>query len=153
MKISNLNDPVAVSTITDDIIDALKPLAAKYGLAVSRGPASYTANSLHVKIEIATVSDDGVANTREREDFKLAAGRYGLEPGDLGSTIIISGVSMAIVGLRRKARTHQILCRRTGDGGLTACPAVEVARALGRPGRLATPGATGTDLLRQFANR
>lgn len=120
---SNLRD------MERDINEALKPIAEKYGVVMNAGGGSFEPTNARLHLSIATKGKGGSVNTREAEDFKRNAFRYGLKPEDLGREFTEGGHTYKIVGCKPKSYQYPILCVR--DGSKTyKMPADRVARGL-----------------------
>lgn len=88
-----------IDTIRDDINEALKPVADKYGLSIHAGRATYTATSASFKLELVDVKanwESGILFT-------------GLQPDDLGKECLFGKQRLTIVGFDNDARTNKIL--------------------------------------------
>ena len=109
MKITSF-DRNSVDVLCSDIEAALAGVAGKHGVRVSLGKTTYRSNQCSVTIEAATISPDGEANTREVEDFKMAASFFGLTPEHLGQTFRDEhGLRFRLVGLNMKSRKRPFI--------------------------------------------
>lgn len=111
----NQLDKQSLTRIRDQINAALEMVADDLGLNITVGSCRYTAKNATLKVEIATLSDDGSIQNKEREDFKIWAPSYGLSSGDLGKTFESNGNTYEVCGLKRRSRKYPILAKRA-DG-------------------------------------
>jgi hypothetical protein len=97
---------------------ALAAVEAQYGIKITVGNARFLPDNATFKIEMATVGTAGVANTREREDFKREAFRYGLNASDLDKEIGygFSNDRYIIKGLNTRRSKYPIVATRVRDG-------------------------------------
>lgn len=97
---------------------ALAAVEAQYGIKITVGNARFLPDNATFKIEMATIGQSGVANTREREAFKSQAVLYGLNPNDLDKTITygFGGEQYTIIGLSPRRSKYPIVAKRVRDG-------------------------------------
>jgi hypothetical protein len=115
MTIRSFDRPT-VRTLREEIESALRPLCEKHGLSLEVGRANFDYQSLTFKVQLAVAGEEGVAMTREAQDFKLLAPQLGLSPDDLGREITAGGNQYKILGYRRLARKTPIIVERQPDG-------------------------------------
>ena len=126
-------DRATCRKVGERVEEVLEELGKELGLNFSYKGGSYADNNLTMKIEAATLSEDGSVNTKEADAFKEMAKLYGLKTEDLGREITLSGEKFTIEGLRTRARKKPILLTRVKDGKAGyICPVNSVLRALGR---------------------
>lgn len=113
MTISSFS-PAVCRDVQARVQAALAPLAKELGLQITAKAGSYSAEAYTFKVECATISSDGKAQTKEALDFKAYAFRYGLSPEDLWTTFERGGETYTIVGCKPRSRKYPILCR-TGE--------------------------------------
>ena len=113
---------------------ALESVATEMNLSLRVGNMSYTHDTVTIKVEGATIGDNGVANSNEASDFKSLATYYGLKPEDLNrefiSTDYIGTKTYTIVGIKPKSRKYPILVVDKRDGKTYKLPAAMVVKAL-----------------------
>lgn len=114
MTINQL-DKESLTHIRDQINTALELVAEDLGIDISLGSCRYTTKNATLKLEIATLGDDGAIQNKEAEDFKIFAPRYGLSASDLGKTFESSGTTYEVCGLKPRSRKYPILAKRA-DG-------------------------------------
>ena len=115
MKIDSF-DRINLRLISADLEAAFAPVAAKYGITFSYKGARFLADNATFKIEAATIGASGVANTRERDNFKLYASMYGLKDTDLDKEITYNGKRFVIKGLNTRRQRYPIVATRVADG-------------------------------------
>ena len=108
-------DKPTLRALRADLDAALAAVAAKHGIAVRVGNASFMPNTATFKLELATKGDDGAVVTKEAQAFRQLAGSYGLAPTDLGREVTLSGDRFRIIGLRAAAIKRPILLEMVGD--------------------------------------
>ena len=104
-----------IESIIKEIEEAAKKIGESHGLEIrTAGGYHYTTNNFRFQIEAAVVNDEGVAETREVEDFKHLAFRFGFQPDDLHKELIIQGRTFRIVGLKPRNFKYPIICEELG---------------------------------------
>ena len=123
-------DRATVKTIREQMEEVLGGLAHDLKAKITVGSASFTANNIHFKVEVAQVGENGEANTQEAQSFKLCARMYGLTPDDLGKTFKHwSGQVFTITGASSRRCRTPIFAERS-DGKRYRFPAAEVVALL-----------------------
>lgn len=102
--------------LRDKINESLQELAQELGVTIEAGNASFTNSNVTFKVNIATKNEDGSVNTKEAEDFRRYAARYGLKPDDLGREFTSNGKRFKITGAKPRASRYPILAERIPDG-------------------------------------
>lgn len=129
-KVERFDKPTAnmvVKVAEQAVRDALAP----FGLQVRRRAGTYTGGSFVMKIEAFTVSEGGLANSKEAEDFRANAVLFGFQEDDLGRTYTDrKGQVWKVVGLLPR-RKFPVMVERS-DGQRYTMPAAQVLRGLGR---------------------
>lgn len=97
------------------IQSVLAAVAEEYDVKITVGNANYTGRNATIKIEVATVGDDGEVNTKEAMDFRAYASRYGMVPSDLGRSFRNNGYSWTITGCKPRSPRYPIIAERV-DG-------------------------------------
>jgi len=85
---------------------------------VQVGGASFSDNNVRFKVDVNAVGEDGNAVSREAEDFRLYADRWGLRPEDLGRefTRDRDNETFKIVGGKPRSRKYPIIARNVRTG-------------------------------------
>lgn len=120
-KISSI-DRTFLRIFREEAEKTLEALGTKYGISISLGNASFTANNASFKLQLATTGTDGVANTKEITNFKLYAAGFGLQETDLNREFIDGGKKYKIVGLLPRSYKNPIVVERA-DGKQFKFPA------------------------------
>lgn len=102
-------DKARLRQLRPQIEAALQDLAEKEQLSISLGSARFTSDNVTFKLELSTVNNDGTVNTKEGEDFKFYASRYGLKPEALGATFRHAGDVYTIKGCKPRSHKYPIL--------------------------------------------
>lgn len=111
---------------------ALKEFGEKYGLTITVGSASFMpgpGGNATFKVELATQTDDGEANTRRAADFKRYAPMYGFKPEHLFGEFTYAGTRYKLVGFSPKASRFPLIVERVPDGKAFKMP-LEAAASL-----------------------
>ena len=121
---SNLADVrSAINTSLNDVAD-------HFGITLEIGNISFQDNRFSTKITANTVSEDGVVQTREREDFtRYAQSLCDLDPDWLDDSFTDRGLTYKITGLKTKARKNKIMLE-CSDGTDRVAPAELVKRMM-----------------------
>ena len=98
-----------LDTIKTAVLKALIPVGEELGLSFEFGRGTFTENNFVVKLECATVNENGEANNRIADDFRDRAERYGLQSDDLGRTFTTHSGSFTIIGAKPKNRKYPII--------------------------------------------
>ena len=123
-----------------ELESTLKPVADKLGIQIAIGRGTYDRELTNgtIKLELSTIGDNGVAETKEVTDFRSAAGLYGLRATDLGREFTAAaGKRFRVSGLRAKARTKPILAVEVSTGKEYIWPADSVKMYLDREAKTA----------------
>ena len=66
--------------VRDSLGIALSAVAERHGISIKVGHGTYAGTNGAFKLELATIGDDGTANTKERSDFIRYAAMLNLKP-------------------------------------------------------------------------
>jgi hypothetical protein len=121
----------SLKVLREDLENALKQVAEKHGIQATVGSASFTANNIVWKIELAVKDESGNAIDRHAEAFKVLATSYGLKPEDLGREFVVSGVKYQLKGINTRSRKFPVVADCITDGKSYAFPVVAVKSAFG----------------------
>jgi len=107
-----------VKSTRDKIQAVLSTLSEELGCQIKVGNATFDRNGSNCtfKVECATISSDGIAETKEVSAFRDLAALYGLSADDLGKPFVDAGERFVISGLAQKSRRFPILAKREKDG-------------------------------------
>jgi len=132
MAIEKFDRP-ACREVSDKVIEALKPVAAQLGLSVKKHPGSYSSQNFVMKVEFAVIGEEGVAMTRERQDYMEQFWRFGLKKEWLDKVFTTdTGESYQITGLRTRGKKFPVLAIHTRTKKGYKFPARAVIRAMER---------------------
>lgn len=105
MKITKFDKPT-LKDLRPEIDAALAPLAAKYGIKLTAGNASFQANNVTFKLNGTIIDSSGNAKTQERMDLEA------LHPDLVDKKVSLSGgVVGTIVGYKTRAKKYPFLVR------------------------------------------
>jgi hypothetical protein len=98
---------------------ALEALSEELGIKFSLGNGKYSAdgNNGEFKLEMAVVTQDGTALTKERTDFQRYCRTFGLLPTDIDREVVIGGQRLRVIGLKMTKRTRPVLMAEIGGRG------------------------------------
>ena len=121
-----------VRTINAAIAEAIKPLEEQFGISFGAPSARYGENNMTVKIDVATVADDGSVLTKEAEDFKRCASMFGLKPEMLGRTFKRGELDeYEVTGLKPRSRKYPVLAKNLSNGKTYKFAAIIVRNYMG----------------------
>lgn len=137
MKIAAIN-PTVARELEKAIIDALGPVADRYGVKIKPAGGTYTALEALLKIKVSVVSDSvvGPETLADRERFVDNANFYsriegyrGLKATDLDRTFQFQGRTYRVAGLKGGRAAAQVLAVRD-DGRMSRFYENDVLRFL-----------------------
>ena len=102
--------------IREDIATALKSVGEKHGVMITPRNASFTPQTATMKIEIAVIGDGGVVENKDRTNYTLYCGSYGLKPEWLDKTFVSGTTAYQIVGLAVRRSKNPVVVNRVSDG-------------------------------------
>ena len=99
VNITQLNVAV-MKQLRTDIDETLSSTVAKrYGIKLQLGKGFWTSSNATFKLVVSIINPDGSIQTKEADDFKLNASRFGLKPEDLGAVFQASGKTFILTGM------------------------------------------------------
>ena len=108
-------DKQTVLKLQTEMLEAMKLVAERHGLTVTNKGGTFTTASTLMKFEVATRSETGEVNSRERQTFKAFASMYGLQVTDLDRPFQSNGHTFTVVGMKPGRSAYPILGKRS-DG-------------------------------------
>lgn len=108
MKIKSF-DRSNLRVLADDIRTALKSVASKHGISLTYKNARFSASNVTIKLEGAVIGTGGVVETKEHQDWKLYAPRYGLNTEWLGKAFVHGPDQFVISGLSTRKSKYPVL--------------------------------------------
>ena len=127
-------DRKLLQEIREPIIEALKPVAEKYGISIDAGGGQYAGEYGTLKLEFATISESGEVVTKEASAYREYAGKWGdlseFDPDWLNKEFDYAGSMMKLTGFRTKARKNDIELVRLSDGKTLVAPHEHVLRRM-----------------------
>ena len=139
-------DKNLLKLLREDINAALKAVGEKHGVQLSAGGCSFLPTTATFKLEVQTISSNGVAITREMADLRnpLTLSMYRLTEAHLTQTFKSGGRTFVLAGYRHKASKNPFLAKCFEDGKNYIFPADAIQRLLGitagSPARFANVG-------------
>lgn len=109
-------DRATVRTLTDEINAALAPLAQRHGITLRVGGGSFGEAYASLRVDVATIGQQGQPNTRESLALGALGALYGLEGVQVGTVLVMQGDRFVVTGLNAKARKAPVCLRRERDG-------------------------------------
>jgi hypothetical protein len=118
----------AVRDLHHRLQETLDRFAQENGLKAIVGSSSFTPYNICFKVEVAVVTQQGDALTREAETFFHHAACFGLAREDLGKTFQYGGHAYKIIGLNTRSRKAPVLA--TDEDGKRYKFSVELLKAV-----------------------
>ena len=115
MKIQNIDSP-ALTMIRRALEPALRELGEKHGITIAVGRGSYGGETGTLKLELATLGENGEVESPAAKDFKAHAELFGLKATDLGRRFVSNGSEFVISGLKPRNRKYPIIATKVSDG-------------------------------------
>jgi len=109
-------DKVTLQWLRKTLNTILAEFAAEEGISLKLGNCTFTPSNFIFKLEGALINADGVAETKERDDFKYYATMYGLNASDLDKEFVFRNEKYKVVGLNPRSRKYPINVVRLNDG-------------------------------------
>jgi len=129
----NVIDRPTLKNVIRPALDAkLAELSKELGLQITSGSATYGDTTGSFKLNLATICEDGVVMTQERQAFLDLHELYGLPESALDAEITLSGLRLRIAGIRTKAPKNNILLAGLDGSGNRVAPLSVVKAALKR---------------------
>lgn len=125
-------DPTICKSVSESVMEALKPLEESYGVTFQLGNGSYDSNSYKFRINCLKLSKDGEPICTEKEDFKKYCNLFGLEESDLGKTFKCRNNIYKLYGLKPRNRKYPVLAKDVMNGKIYKFSAYNVKSFLGR---------------------
>ena len=107
MKVTNFDKPT-IKAIRMAMDQALATVASEYGITINTGNARFSGNEVTFKVKANTTSSDGVANTKEADNFELYKNSIGLGWLEVGDQIMLQGKYFTLKGYNTRARKSPI---------------------------------------------
>jgi hypothetical protein len=102
--------------IREDIATELKSVGDKHGVLITPRNASFNSQNATMKIEIAVIGDGGVVENKDRTNYTLYCGSYGLKPEWLDKTFVSGRDTYQIIGLAVRRSKNPVVVKRLPDG-------------------------------------
>ena len=112
-----------LTTLREEIDEALAPVLKKYGMSAHTGNARYNDVDATFKLKVMLGSNDDAA----QRDWDRVCRLYGLKPEDFGSLFESGGVQWEICGIQTRSRKYPILAKNE-NGTIYKFTADEVRR-------------------------
>lgn len=120
-KFDKQNLPV----IRNELNDALKLVAEKFGIDISLGAISFQENNFTTKLTVVTKSNDEVnTNPKWKIDFQRNAVFLGFSPSDFGKTVTSGTKEYVLVGAQ--PRKPNVIVLEKSSGKHFTIPATQV---------------------------
>jgi hypothetical protein len=101
--------------INDEMEQAMKAVAAKYGLEIKIGNTRFSGSNASSKFEMMTISESGDVITKEAIDFNRYKNYKGIE-ANLGDSFQYQGNTYTIIGYKPRSNKYPILAKCSEDG-------------------------------------
>lgn len=100
---------------------ALKAVSVKFGIIMSTGNMSYSANEVSIKVKANIIGAEGKVLNRERDSFLLSAGFLGLKPEMLDQEFTYAGKTYKVAGLKSGRSKKCIVIDNLSTGKQQLC--------------------------------
>ncbi|RCW63235.1 hypothetical protein DET61_1192 [Marinobacter nauticus] len=129
-KVSTIDRHALAKVIRPALDKKLKELSEELGVQLTTGSGQYGYTTGFLKIEIATITEDGQVLTPERDAFLKYHGVYDLPKEALDAIIKMGSEEFRIAGINTKARKNNVVLEKTDNSGRKAvAPASAVLAA------------------------
>jgi hypothetical protein len=108
-KVTNIDRATLTKKIRPALEKKLAELSREFGIEFKTGSGSYGGNTGHLKVEFATIAEDGHVMTPERDAFIKYHDMYGMPKEALDAEIEVGGHKVRIAGIKTKARKNNVL--------------------------------------------
>jgi|GEM_PF-3201738 len=88
---------------------ALKSVGDKYNVEINAGNVSFTDKNASFKLQVALINEDGIAETKEVQDFKAYSFSHGLPEDLLNKEINVCGKTVKIIGYKPRSTKFPFL--------------------------------------------
>jgi len=107
MQVTNFDKPT-IKAIRLAMDSALAQVEKDYGIKISTGNARFSGNEVTFKVKANTVTSNGVANTKEADNWELYKNTIGLGWLNVGDQIMLQGKYFTLKGYNTRARKSPI---------------------------------------------
>ena len=129
-SVTEINRQTLTKVIRPKVEEKLAEAAKELGIDISVGSGQYGDTTGSLKINLATISTNGVAMTHERKAFLQLHQVYGLPREALDAEINVGGHLVTIAGIKSRATKNNILLDTTdGSGRQMVAPAETIVAA------------------------
>lgn len=132
MKINTI-DRVTLHSLSVKALTAVKPIFDELGLSVKLGGGTYGRENGTIKLEIAVIGDNGIAQSPDRTAYTLYYKLFDLQPEWLDQSFTSQGKTYIVRGLKPNAPKYPVLCEEGVTHKTYKFPAETVIRALTNP--------------------
>ena len=116
MQVTNFDKPT-IKAIRLAMDSALAQVEKDYGIKISTGNARFSGNEVTFKVKANTVTSNGVANTKEADNWELYKNTIGLGWLNVGDQIMLQGKYFTLKGYNTRARKSPINIEDTQGRG------------------------------------
>jgi hypothetical protein len=96
---------------------ALEQVGRDFGIKISTGNATFSADEVTFKVKGNTIGDDGTIRTKEANAWELRKASLGLDHLSIGDSVQLQGKTFTIEGYNTRARSNPV--NITDDTGRT----------------------------------
>jgi len=122
-------DKFTIETIRDRVLSELSSLGEDLGISFSLGRSTYDSKHVELKLNCATIEEDGTVNTIEAREFIRYQQVHGINPDRLGTVFILRNRRYTLMGYKPKNRKFPIIAE-TNMGSRYKLPLESVRAAL-----------------------
>jgi hypothetical protein len=114
---------------------ALAEIAGRFGIKATYKGGNFATDGSNATLKFEIAAPDATTGgfaSREAQDFRRMAARYGFEPEDLGNAFTVRGERYRITGLKTRRPKFPVSAERLSDGRLFKFAAETVRSGLAR---------------------
>ena len=119
-----------IKMIQYDLKAALEEVGRRHGVAFATGALSYNELYFTVSLKGRFLDSLGTTTEADKEEFKIYASKFGLDPNLFGQFVTIGFKSYKIVGIAPKARKYPVVGENAGKKFKLTAEDVKMAVAI-----------------------
>lgn len=127
-KLTEINS-ANINLLRNELNQALRDIANRYGVDVSIGSGRYTATAVKFELAVAVKNSDGVALTVEAETLAANIRYYKLPADVFAKPFTHGGETYLVTGYIKKNSAKPFQIKRLRDGNVLKCPSVIIRQA------------------------
>lgn len=129
MKITQFKKET-VSSLAQEINEALKAIAQKYQIEIKTNGGNFDPERATLKLELQTITDSGIAITKEASAFKQLATVLNLKAEDLFKEFTINNEKYIFMGYATRSSRFSMICKKVSNQKQYGLPLESVVKSL-----------------------